>query len=65
MVETLDEEEPITTPGDMAWVPCDHAYTVKSKAGVCEACRGTGRVLTLINRKENAGRYYILGDRNG
>ena len=60
MVETLDEEEPITTPGDMQWVPCAHVHTVKSKAGVCEACRGAGRVLILVDRRP--GRYCVMAD---
>ena len=45
-----DEHEPTTTPGDMQWVPCDHAYTTKDRAGVCEACRGRGRLLITVPR---------------
>lgn len=54
-----EDNEPVTTPGDMQWVPCDHSHTVKSRTGVCEACRGLGRVLILVNR---AGRYSFVAD---
>ena len=56
----VPEEEEITTPGDMTWVPCTHALTVKDRFGVCEACRGSGRVLMLVSRLP--GRYCIVSD---
>jgi len=54
------EADEITTPGDMTWVPCTHAQTTKDRFGTCEACRGTGRVLMLVNRLP--GRYCIVSD---
>jgi len=44
-----DEDEP-TTPGEMAWVPCEHLESTKCPTcNVCEACRGTGQVLLPVN----------------
>lgn len=59
MLYEYNDEEP-TTPGDMQWVPCNHAHTVKSRTGMCEACRGTGRVLILVDRRP--GRYSLVMD---
>jgi hypothetical protein len=53
---TKNNDDPITTPGNMTWVPCDHAHTVKSKTGMCEACRGTGRMLILISELPDRGK---------
>lgn len=50
----FDREE-TTTPGAMCWTPCEHIHSTKLN-GVCEACRGTGRILTLVG----SGRY-VLG----
>jgi excinuclease UvrABC ATPase subunit len=44
-----EDEERITTPGNMTWVPCDHVLSVKDRFGKCEACRGTGRMLIMVD----------------
>jgi hypothetical protein len=51
-----DKGEPVTTPGNMTWVPCDHVRSVKDRFGRCESCRGTGRLLILVSQLERNGK---------
>ena len=42
-----------TTPGEMAWVPCDCTQRCKT-CGHCEICRGFGRKLTTVKAADGA-----------
>jgi hypothetical protein len=54
LADFATDREEITTPGQQTWIPCDHLNATKCN-GVCEACRGTGRILTLVG----SGRYAL------